>query len=41
MPPVDSQVIVLRRVFATSWFSVESVRTFGSQVRVWDPLVLN
>ena len=46
MPPVGSQEImckrlVLVRVFATSWFSVESVRTIGSQVRVWDQLVLN
>ena len=31
---------VLRRVFATSWFSVESVLTIGSQVRVWEQLVL-
>ena len=39
MPPVDSQAtmckqFVLRRIFATSWFSVESVLTVGSQASV-------
>ena len=39
MPPFDSQAImceqfVLRQVFATSWFSDESVRTVGSQSSV-------
>ena len=39
MPPVDSQAtmckdFVLRRLFATSCFSVESVRTVGSKASV-------
>ena len=43
MPQVDSQEnmleqFVLGRVFATSLFSVESVRTICTQARVRDPL---
>ena len=44
MPPFDSQAtmceqFVLRQVFATSWFSDESVRTVGSQASVCDQLI--